>query len=100
MSLSRIDDGGGSVDFKDGLCWIKSRNKTIGKGYKKQRLYLLHARAILMEKETANYASTEKLTWDQWHRRYGHIAISAIQTLERENMVNGLNIDQSSIPSK
>ena len=68
MSLSRIDDGGGSVDFKDGLCWIKSGNKTIGKGYKKQRLYMLHARAILMEKETANYASTEKLTWDQWHR--------------------------------
>ena len=61
MSLSRIDDRGGSVDFKDGLCWIKSGNKTIGKGYKKQRLYMLHARAILMEKETANYASTEKL---------------------------------------
>ena len=67
MSLSRIDDGGGSVDFKDGLCWIRNGNKIIGKGYKQQRLYMLHARAILTEKEMANYASTEKLSWDQWH---------------------------------
>src|SRR5882757_3808003 len=82
MSLSRIDDGGGSVDFKDGLCWIKDNgNKIIGKGYKRQRLYMLHARAILTETERANYASTEKLTWDQWHRRYGHISISALQLL-------------------
>ena len=67
MSLSRIDDGGGSVDFKDRLCWIRNGNKIIGKGYKQQRLYMLHARAILTEKEMANYASTEKLSWDQWH---------------------------------
>ena len=27
LSLSRIDDGGGSVDFKDGICWIKDKGK-------------------------------------------------------------------------
>ena len=50
--------------------------------------------------EKANYTSTEKLTWDQWHQRYGHISISTLQTLEKEKMVNGLSIDQSLIPSK
>ena len=60
---------------------------------------MLHARAILTKGERANYASTEKLSWDQWHWRYGHILISALQMLEREKLVNGLNIDQSSIPS-
>ena len=99
MSLSQIDDGGGSVDFKDGLCWIRNGDKIIGKGYKSQRLYSLHARAILTEGERANYTSTEKLSWDQWHWRYGHISRSALQMLEREKLVNGLNIDQSSIPS-
>ena len=61
---------------------------------------MLHARAILTEKEKANYASTEKLSQDQCYQQYGHIVISALQTLERENMLHGLNIDQSSIPSK
>ena len=37
-------------------------------GYKCQWLYMLHARAILAETEQANYASTEKLSWDQWHQ--------------------------------
>ena len=68
LSLNRIDDGGGSVDFKGGVCWIKDKGeKVIGKGYKHQRLYMLFARAILPKIEKANYASTRKLTWDQWH---------------------------------
>jgi IS30 family transposase len=60
----------------------------------------LRARAILNGEEQANFASTGKLTWDQWHRRYGHISITTLQQLDREGLVNGLSIDQSSIPSK
>ena len=68
LSLSRIDDGGGLVDFKDGTCWIKDKGKkVIGKGYKHHRLFMLYARAALPGTERSNYASTEKLTWDQWH---------------------------------
>jgi transposase InsO family protein len=101
ISVSKIDKEGGSVKFKSGISWIlDAKEKVVGKGYKHDRLYMQYARAILPKTEKANYASTEKLTWDQWHRRYGHISISAIQTLERENMVEGLTIDQSSIPSK
>ena len=68
LSLSQIDDGGGLVDFKDGICWIRDKSKKIiGKGYKHHRLYMLYARATLHGTERSNYASTEKLTWDQWH---------------------------------
>ena len=64
LSLSQIDDGGGSVDFSDGTCWIKDKGKKIiGKGYKHHRLFMLYARVALPGKEMANYASTEKLTW-------------------------------------
>ena len=99
MSLSKIDDGGGSVNFKDGLCWIRNGDKITGKEYKSQRLYLLHARAILTKRERENYTSTENLSWDHWHCHYGHISISPLQMLKREKLVNGLNIDQLSIPS-
>ena len=61
---------------------------------------MLHAKALLTSMESANYASTEKLFWDQWYRRYRHISISALQTLEQEKLVYGLNIDQSSMPSR
>ena len=89
------------VDFNEGICWIKDKGKKIiGKGYKHNRLYMLYARVALPGTEKANYASTKKLAWDQWHQRYRHISISALQTLEKEKMVNGLSIDQSLIPSK
>src|SRR5271163_1165033 len=61
---------------------------------------MLYARSALLGLERANYASTEKLSWDQWHRSYSHISISALQTLEKEKLVNGLSSDQSSSPSK
>ena len=101
LSLSQIDDGEGSVDFKNGICWIKDKTmKIIGKGYKSNQLYMPYARATLPRKERLNYASMEKLTWDQWHQQCGHISISALQLLDKENLVNGLEINQSSIPSK
>ena len=63
------------MDFDKGKCWIRDKKwMVIGEGEKYQRLYLLRGRAILQEKEQANYASMRKLTWDQWHHRYGHIS--------------------------
>ena len=59
---------------------------------------MLYARVALPGMERANYASTEKLSWDQWHQCYGHISILALQTLEKEKLVNGLSINQSLIP--
>ena len=100
VSLSRLDDASGKVEFDKGMCWIKSRDgKVVGTGQKHHRLYLLQARAIL-SKEQANLATTGKHTWDQWHRRYGHISIATLRQLDKEGLVNGLKIDQSSIPSQ
>jgi len=89
------------VDFEKGMCWIRDKDrKVIGVGDKNQRLYLLRARVILKEREQVNFASTGKLIWNQWHRRYGHISITTLQQLKKESLVSRLNIDQSSIPSK
>jgi GAG-pre-integrase domain len=47
-----------------------------------------------------NFASTQKLSWDQWHRRYGHHSMGALELLKREKMVKGLTINESLIPSQ
>ena len=100
ISLSRLDDAGGKVEFDKGMCWIRNKDgMVVGTGRKHHRLYLLVARAILT-KEKANLATTGKHTWDQWHRRYGHISVTTLRQLEKEGLVNGLAIDQSSFPSK
>jgi transposase InsO family protein len=101
LSLSRFDEAGGRSETGGGTCWLKDRDgKIVGKGYKHNRLYLLAARATLLRQERTNYASSPKLTWDQWHRRYGHIGMTALRQLEEEELVSGMEIDQSSIPSK
>ena len=72
----------------------------IGKGNLFDRLYLLEARTKLVGQEKANYASPNKLTWDQWHRRFGHIGISSLEQLDRDKMVDGMAINHTSITSK
>ena len=64
------------------------------------RLYIMEARIQFWSQEKANYAASNKLTWDQLHRLFGHIAISSMEQLDREKMVDGMAIDHASIPSK
>jgi hypothetical protein len=72
-------------------------DQLIGIGNKVGGLYLLDARAELPGQERSNYAASQKISWDQWHRRY---SLGAIKLLNREQMVNGLTIDESTIPSR
>ena len=101
LSLGRFDDGGGHVVFQKGKCTLHDRNnRIVGNGVKNGRLYLLSARAQIATQERANIASSRKLTWDEWHRRFGHISITAIQKLEQQGLVDGLDIDETSIPPR
>ena len=85
LSVGRFDDTGGKVEFDGGTCWMKNKaGKKVGKGFKHQRLYLLAARTAIPRQERANFAAAPKLTWDQWHRRYGHIGITALKQLDKE----------------
>ena len=80
---------------------MKNKNQlVVGKGYRNQRLYVLAVHATQLRQERTNYVSTTRPTWDQWHRRYGHISIAVLQQLKKEGLVSGLTINQSFIPSK
>jgi hypothetical protein len=101
LSISRFDVGGGDIQFKDGKAILQDKsNQTVGISRVKNRLYLLDAQAELPGQERANFASTQKLSWDQWHHRYGHLSVGALETLKKQKLVKGLMIDESSIPSR
>lgn len=99
MSTGRFDQSGGFSVFGNGKCILKdAKGRTVGEGVLKGLLYVLNARAQLHD-EQANLATPNKPSWDQWHRRFGHISISSLQRLDKEGLVTGLSIDRSSIAS-
>ena len=101
LLISCFDAGGGDINFKTGEAILQNKNKqTVGIGKVKNRLYLLDARVELPGRERVNLASTQKLSWDQWHRRYGYLSMGALEKLKKQEMVKGLMIDESSIPSR
>lgn len=89
------------IHFKAGepILWNKNK-QTVGIGKVINRLYLLDAQAELPGLERANLASTQKLSWDQWHWRYGHLSMGVLEKLKKQEMVKGLMVDESLIPSQ
>ena len=101
LSISHFDAGGGDIHFKAGEAIFQNKNKqTIGIGKVINRIYLLDAQAELPGLERANLALTQKLSWGQWHQRYGHLSMGMLETLEKEKLVKGLMINKSLIPSQ
>ena len=93
LSISHFDAGGGDIHFKTGEAILQNKNKQIvGIGKVINRLYLLDAQVELPGRERANLALTQKLSWDQWHRRYGHLSMGALEKLKKQEMVKGLMI--------
>ena len=100
LSIPRLAIGGGRVEFNGNGCQLYDKtNRVIGKGKLMNMLYLLDAHAELPNWESTQYAPIRAHSWDQWHRLYGHISVNAIKNLKSNEMVNGLNIDESTIPS-
>ena len=72
--VSQFDEKGGRIIFHKGECFLEGKNKNIiGHGTMHGWLYLLEA-AVNKSNEASLYVATPKLSWDQWHRQYGHIA--------------------------
>ena len=99
LLISHFDVGGDNIYFKTGeaILWNKSK-QTVGIGEVINRLYLLDARAELPGQERANLAMIQRLSWDQWHWRYGHLLMGVLEKLNKEKLVKGLVINESSIP--
>ena len=54
-------------------------------------------RHTLLTFKSITFSSMESLqTWETWHRRFGHLGRSSIQTLLDKKLVSGLNVDLNS----
>ena len=100
LSVSRLDENHGKVIFHKQKCQLENKEgNIIGHGQMKGRLYLLDAKSNQTSQEASHYSSSPKITWDQWHRRFGHISMTSLEKLSENKMVSGFVIDQSSKPS-
>ena len=98
LSVSRFDEAGGTIDFKDGKCFLRNKGgQLVGTGVKQDRLYLLGAKTRVVA-ESAHAASTSK-SWNEWHKLYGHLGMKSLEILKQKKLVDGINIDTSTAPS-
>jgi hypothetical protein len=101
LSISRFDESGGDITFKAGTHRLSDKNKGLVRtGLKSGRLYLLDARAQLNGNEHANVVALRKPSWDEWHCCYGHLGITRLETLKSKQLVDGMEVDKSTVPSQ
>ena len=96
ISIGRIDSAGGRVTCEGGQMFLRdSRNKPLAVATLKDGLYYLDRRT--MSQNEANLAITVKhaWTWEEWHQRLGHIAISGLRNLHGKNLVDGFSLRDS-----
>ena len=96
----RFTDAGGCIESQDDYIYLKKDSALVGIGHKVQKLYLLHAKADLCARDKAFVATVPEYSWDKWHKRYGHLCISAINRARWGNMVTGLNINETTTASR
>src|SRR5208337_550482 len=46
--------------------------------------------------ERSSPAATRKRTWEEWHRIMGHVSQKVLEHMAKDNMVDGLSIDELS----
>ena len=114
LSVSCLANFNLEVVFSRDSCLILDGSQLVGKGYKRNSLYMLAAKPCL-ENQTAyvingpsssldpelplTALATQKTTSeadiDIWHRRLGHVNVQSILKLLRKGMVDGMAISDS-----
>ena len=88
LSASKFDETGGKVIIQKRKCSLEDKNgNTVGHGILWRQLYLMDAETVYLAK--ANFALATKKTWDQWHRKFGHVSQKSLENLTTNRMVEG-----------
>ena len=102
VSMSRLDRDGGHAEVKNGLMNLFSKAGTQFAQAQLQRgLYILNARAklhLLSNACITHHSGSVRTTWADWHKRYGHIGYSGLQRLQREKLVDGMDVIDEHAP--
>ena len=98
ISISRLDQAGYTVTFNKNMCTIMNPSgKVIGKIPHSNGLYKISGPTSPAANETVNLASN-KMTISEAHKKFGHIAHSAIKYAITNSQVTGVELDFDSKP--
>jgi len=97
ISVGRLDDAGCKTIFGGGMCTIlDTSGKSIATVPKADGLYRLVEGKSTAETEHANFAA--KMSISEAHRKFGHIAHTAVRHAINNGLVTGIEIDHASVP--
>jgi len=114
LSVSYLAEFNLEVTFGRDSCRILDGNQVVGKGYKRNSLYLLAATPCLEDQTAyvvngpsssldpelpltalASRKTSSEADIDVWHRRLGHVNVQSILKLLKKGMVDGMAISDS-----
>jgi hypothetical protein len=94
FSVGRFEERGGEFKAAQGRAYFfDDQNTLVISGKRENALYYLDIKVSL---DVVNFTKQPELSWLEWHKRFGHIAVSGLQHLRRRNLVEGFNVDESS----
>ncbi|KAF8625757.1 hypothetical protein AX15_005211 [Amanita polypyramis BW_CC] len=97
LSIRRLDQQGGSAYIGNSQILIYDRHKNaVATGRTKRNQYQLDVQTVYPERVEI---TQEKLSWDLWHARYGHVSHSGLRKLFQRNLVDNFNVDINSVPT-
>ncbi|KAI0991793.1 hypothetical protein K3495_g16394 [Podosphaera aphanis] len=99
ISGPKIDKAGGKIIFGNNRCrFSNTEGDTIANGILDGNLYRVDAKAIIAHYPVTNIAINSTISWEDAHRRLGHISLSSMKILFRKNTVNGIELDKKEAP--
>lgn len=88
LSIGKLDDGGARITIENGEMTVAHAGETIFVAKKVGGIYWASFEVL---KPTANLALAVKESNELWHRRFGHISMRSILTMNKQGAVKGLD---------
>jgi len=98
FSISRLDEHGGHTQIKNGRIILQNHeHRTIAIGRRVERLYILDIKIKEQVLEHSTIAESKETlnTWNDWHKRFGHVGLSGLQRLKKGKMVDGFDVNEN-----
>jgi hypothetical protein len=99
MSIGRIDKSGGRIVFGNQkvILYNSNNNEVIKGDLSMNCLYPLEVYRRKDHTNSSNIATTHRqFTWDEWHRKYGHVGITGLKQIFTKKLVDGFEVDENS----
>ena len=99
LSGPRIDKVGGRAEYGSGKCQFwNAKGLTLTTGKLVGNLYRINAKALINYTPMINLADKSSISWQEAHRRLGHLSLSSLKLLFEKNLVEGIEIDKNEVP--